>query len=56
MRLDDNESVIPLMLLLNYNRADVILPANWGMPFWVAFIYAGARSGEVLATVILLNI
>ena len=23
---------------------DVILPAGWGMPFWLSFIYCGARA------------
>lgn len=23
---------------------DIIVPANWGMAFWMSFIYAGARA------------
>lgn len=30
----------------SYNGGlDILLPANWAMPFWVALTYQGARAG-----------
>ena len=46
LSLGDEESCVPLMLILDDKSATLILPANWGLPFWVAFQYAGARPGR----------
>lgn len=53
MSLGDEESCVPLMLLLDQKSATLILPANWGLPFWVAFQYAGARPGEFIFIVMI---
>ena len=46
MSLGDEESCIPLMIVTHKHMAEVILPANWAMPFWIAFVYSGARPGS----------
>ena len=46
LSLGDENSCVPLMLILDDKSATLILPANWGSPFWVAFQYAGARPGQ----------
>lgn len=45
LHLGDAENVVPLIVMRYSCRATVLLPANWGMAFWLAFTYAGARAG-----------
>ena len=42
---------MPLIIVRYSNMADVIMPSNWGMPFWMAFTYAGARTGMLMSVV-----
>ena len=43
------ESKIPMMLLHQHDQFgsgwDIILPAGWGMSFWLNFVFRGARVG-----------
>ena len=50
--LDDEESRIPIILVHQRGENgtgtfgdgwDIIIPAGWGMPFWMNFVYRGAR-------------
>lgn len=50
---DETENCVPLLVIRHksVNRTHVILPSNWGMAFWVAFSYAGARAGTMVYSV-----
>jgi len=45
MNLGPKENCVPLLLIVYPEMSDIIIPANWGMAFWLAFAYAGARAG-----------
>lgn len=51
MLIQQSSATATPMNIINDNQGDftssgwdVILPAGWGMPFWLSFIYCGARA------------
>ncbi|KAF6030388.1 POP1 [Bugula neritina] len=52
MNLGPKENCVPLLLIVYPEMSDIIIPANWGMAFWLAFAYAGARAGGIRETLV----